>query len=907
MHLGENQVEEAAEEATLVEAPITPTRSELMREAVRAIAGVPASIGRVCIGGSDDGAVGYRAQLRRDLELGRLLRLAVIVVELALVAVAIRLANIETRAFESVLMLALGGFLVHHFLPAAWRINFFAALSIASAPLVFGWEAGMWLLAAGGLLIAICHLPVAFWIRIALMAAVGLALALARKQALPQLSAIPTVIWPILGSMFMFRLIIYIYDLKHGAGPFSVGRAFSYFFMLPNVCFPLFPVVDYKTLQRSIYNDDPLRLYQTGVKWMLRGLIQLTLYKAVYFLAVIEPTSAVNGTDAARYMVATFLLYLKISGLFHLIVGMLNLYGFGLAETHHFYLFSSSFTDFWRRINIYWKDFIQKLIFNPAYFSLRKRGETLAIACATLIAFAATWLLHSYQWFWIRGEFPIVWADIVFWLGLGLVVLVNVLLESRKGRQRSLTQPARTFRSDALLAVKIAGTFITICVLWTIWSTPNLEELGFVWRALLNSGPLDLAVLLGIPACLGVLGSALRHRRREVFGGGASKADKPFFVQAAAVISIASLFIVVALQPALLKPVSPALVTLAKDMRDRTQLNAADSKKFIRGYYEDLGDAARFDGELWKMYGMQPPDWKGAVPTRARNDAIESEFVPSTATIATGGRRTINSLGLRDREYPIEPGPDTFRIGLVGASHDMGWGVKDDETYENIVEDRLNRELGPLTGKKFEILNFSFQSYRPTQKLAVIEQRIFPLKPDLVLYVAATLEFDWVFKSVRNLVRNHSLDQFPFIKSAMDRADVRPEALPGEEVLASKLAPFAEQALRAVFERFRDEASSRGIRPALVLLEIPNDSRWRDKAFDRLAGLGQSAKLPVLDLQGSFSKVRNRQSLWVAAWDEHTNAQGHRLLAERLYGLLLQEGLVPGGAPSAPPKGQDAR
>jgi D-alanyl-lipoteichoic acid acyltransferase DltB (MBOAT superfamily) len=678
----------------------------------------------------------------------------------------------------------------------------------------------MWLLAAGGLLIALCHLPVAFWIRVALVAAVGLALALARKQVLPQLAAVPTAIWPILGSMFMFRLIVYIYDLKNGSGPFSVGRAFSYFFMLPNVCFPLFPVVDYKTFQRSIYNDDPLRLYQTGVKWMLRGLIQLTLYKAVYFLAVIEPASAVSGTDAARYMVATFLLYLKISGLFHLVVGMLNLYGFALPETHHFYLFSSSFTDFWRRINIYWKDFIQKLIFNPTYFSMRKRGETIAIICATLIAFTATWLLHSYQWFWIRGEFPIVWADIVFWLGLGVVVLVNVLLESRCGRQRSLTQPARTLRSDALLALKIAGTFIAICVLWTIWSTPNVEELGFLWRALLNSGPLDVAVLVGIPVGLGILGAALRHRRREVFGNaGSVEADKSFFRQAAAVGLIAGLFIVVALKPSLLKPISPELVSLAQDMRDRTQLNAADSKKFIRGYYEDLGDAARFDDELWKMYGMQPPDWKGAVPMRDRNDAIEREFVPSTATIATGNVRTINSLGLRDREYPLQPQPDTFRIGLVGASHDMGWGVKDDETYENIVEDRLNRELGPLTGKKFEILNFSLQSYRPTQKLAVIEQRIFPLKPDLVLYVASKLEFDWMFKSVRNLAKNQSLDYFPFIKSAMDRAGIRPEALPGEDVLQSKLAPLAEETLKAAFDRFRDEASTRGIRSALVLLE----------------------------------------------------------------------------------------
>ena len=45
------------------------------------------------------------------------------------------------------------------------------------------------------------------------------------------------------------------------------------------------------------------------------------------------------------------------------------MYGYGLAETHHLYLFSSSFTDFWRRINIYWKDFIQKLVFNRPTFS----------------------------------------------------------------------------------------------------------------------------------------------------------------------------------------------------------------------------------------------------------------------------------------------------------------------------------------------------------------------------------------------------------------------------------------------------------------------------------------------------------------------------------------------------------
>ena len=363
-----------------MEAPVTSVRSAQSVEADNVLAGSPPS--------KEHGALeAYWAQVRHDLTFGRLLRLGTIVIELTLVAVAVRLLNIESPAFESVLTLALGGFLIHHFLPVPWRISFFAALSVATVPLVFGWQAGTWLLAFGGLLIALCHIPVAFHVRVALIVALALALAVARKQMLPAFAAIPPTIWPILGSMFMFRLIVYLYDLKHEAAPFSASRAVAYFFMLPSVCMPLFPVVDYKTFQRSFYNADPLAPLPNGCEVDPARADPPALYKAVYFLAVIEPGGVVTGTDAARYMVSTFLLYLKISGLFHIIVGLLHLYGFGLAETHHFYLFSSSFTDFWRRINIYWKDFIQKIVFNPAYFRLRKRGETFAVATATLIAF----------------------------------------------------------------------------------------------------------------------------------------------------------------------------------------------------------------------------------------------------------------------------------------------------------------------------------------------------------------------------------------------------------------------------------------------------------------------------------------------------------------------------------------
>jgi hypothetical protein len=870
--------------------------------AARAFAGIGRRAGEL--------SPSYLEQLRAELQAGRLVRLGVIAAEFALIVAAIRLLNVESNAFEMIATVALGGFLVHHFLPAAWRLNFFAALSVASVLLVFGWANGAWLLAFGGLLIALCHLPLALWMRVAVIVLAVGAMAAMRTEMVPWISPyVPTIIWPILGSMFMFRLIVYLYDLKHRAAPFSPGRAASYFFMLPNVCFPLFPLVDYKTFVRSAYNEDALRVYQTGTRWMLRGLVHLFLYKIVYFKGVIDPSDAVNGLGVARYLFTSYLLYLKISGIYHMIVGLLHMYGFGLPPTHHLYLLSSSFTDLWRRVNIYWKDFIQKLVFNPAYFALRRKlGDTWAIASATLIAGVLTWFLHAYQWFWIRGEFPIVLMDVLFWTALGLFLTVNVVLESRKGRSRSLGKK-RSFRDNALLGLKTAGTFAVIVTLWALWNTTDPDEIEHLWRALLNSGPLDLAVLLGVPIALGLV-RVLVGERHEFLYGAEAKSDAPakvFWPQAALVSLIAAAFIGVALRPALLVPASPVLAELVQDLRRGAQLNTADVKRLQRGYYEDLADATRFNPELWIMYGGRPNNWNDSNQSRERADGIGFEFVPSTAEVFKGALRTINSHGMRDREYALERSPATFRIALIGASPDMGSGVKDDETYENLVEDRLNRELGARTGRKYEILNFSHGGYSPTQKLSVIEQKIFAFQPDLVLYVANSRELEWLFYPVPHLHKNGLLEELPFIKSAMDRAGVTPQAgkpLAESIILESKLAPYAPETLRALLERLRDQALERGIRPGLVLMEVPDDHPVRAKSFDRIGELARSAKLPVLDLQGSFAGIKERKSLWIAPWDSHANAHGHRLLAERLYSLLLEQGLVPVDAAPARLRGK---
>ena len=238
----------------------------------------------------------------------------------------LRQFQIESRAFREVAVLAFLGFMIHYFLPQRFRLPFFAALSIVALFMIFGLANGAWVLGFGIVLLGICHLPLEMWIRVVLLLGVGGVAAAAKVEWIRR--ALVAAIWPILASMFMFRLVVYLYDIRHEKA--SLSRSLSYFFMLPNVCFPMFPVVDYKGFRRTYYNAEEHQIYQTGVDWMMRGIIQLILYRVVYYYLTISPAEVIDPDTLTQYLLSNFLLYLRISGDFHLITGMLHLFGFNL-------------------------------------------------------------------------------------------------------------------------------------------------------------------------------------------------------------------------------------------------------------------------------------------------------------------------------------------------------------------------------------------------------------------------------------------------------------------------------------------------------------------------------------------------------------------------------------------------
>lgn len=395
----------------------------------------------------------------------------VLAAQLAGLLLVFHVYHLEKPAFVVMSAGVFGAFLVHYWLPFRFKEIFWVTVSLFGAFWLMEPRVALLLFAVGLTFYLILRSPLPFQWRVALVA--GIFAVLIYGCATARLLRIPVSFYPVFGAIFMFRIIIYVYDVAHAKEPARLLPFLSYFFILPNYYFMLFPVIDFQTMRRTYYRRDIHDIAQQGIHWMVRGSIQLMLYRLVlYFNDPYLPDHVTSLGALLTTMVLTFLLYLNVSGSFHLIVGMLHLFGYDLPETHRRYLLASSLLDMWRRINIYWKDFMVKVVYLPVYFRLRKRGERGAQVTATVAVFLVTWILHSYQLFWVEGRYKLTWPDTIFWGVLGILVVANVLYDIRHPRQAG---GSSSWKSRAVHAAQVLGTFAVITTLWSLWSVPTLS------------------------------------------------------------------------------------------------------------------------------------------------------------------------------------------------------------------------------------------------------------------------------------------------------------------------------------------------------------------------------------------------------------------------------------------------
>jgi hypothetical protein len=327
------------------------------------------------------------------------------------------------------------------------------------------------------------------------------------------------------------------------------------------------------------------------------------------------------------------------------------------------------------------------------------------------------------------------------------------------------------------------------------------------------------------------------------------------------------------------------LADVALTMRSQ-KLNQRDAVMLERGYYEDLMDVHRFNGELWSLYAAKPAagpaDWK----TISRTDAAQKtedlrEYIlrPNMKLDFKGSQLVTNQWGLRDREYSQLPGPNVRRWVFMGGSHVMGSGVGEDQCFESLLEEQLNRDHGAGT---YEILNFGFGGYYALQSLVNLEQRVWELEPDAAFLFCHPGDMQRVAQDLGSKRRRNLDLRYDFVRDIVEQANVN-EKTPSAVALR-RLRPYSEEVLAWTYGRFVDTCRQHNIRPLAVMLPLLED---REDFADapRILELLHEAGFEVLDLTGVYDAY-DYKSLIVAEWDLHPNPTGHKLVSDKLYGLL---------------------
>jgi len=806
----------------------------------------------------------------------------VIVAQLALLCAAIHLLEIEQGGgLPRIAWLVLGGFAVHALLPHAAKAPFFLALSIGGLFAVIGLDA-LWLLGLGLGLFGLCHLPLNLTARALLVVLAGVGLLLLRAGHW-QTEWSPRVV-PILASMFMFRVILYLQEQRTPDDQ-TWWQRLSYFFLLPNVCFPLFPIVDYARYKRSYFARPAAQVYLKGVHWMARGVLHLLLYRVVYHWMLPASWEVTDATSLLLFIVSGYALYLRISGQFHLIVGVLCLFGWDLPETHRNYFLASSFNDYWRRVNIYWKDFIEKVVFYPVFLRVRRWKVPQPLVVAILLTFAATWLLHSYQWYWLRGHFPITLPDVLFWGILGAAVAANSVLETRRQRARRAAGEGFDLRAAVIRAVQTVAMFCFLALLWSMWSGETVGE----WVQLMtmlgegSRGLLYLAAFVGLALAggvaaqyLGTLPAVQRWRQRTDPGRNPG---------ATLALSLALFGFGVLPQTG----GAPARLAEALEVLTHERLNEQDQLAQVRGYYETLLTRQSLVGELWRAEVEMPADWKNIAESPFHKPIagqVGYTLHPSMEGTLKRAAFTTNRHGLRDQDYAKEKPAGTYRIALMGSSYSMGSGVADDEVYEALVEERLNREYAGGRYKRYEILNFAIGGYTHAHQVALYAQTVRTFEPDAVFLADHTSEGARValhFSKRPNLILDHPN---PVVRDIGEHAGLFRGI--GEQQASAMLEPYHGALTVALFEQLARATAEDGVK--LVWLYVPltrDDLTKRDEVLVKRKQMARDAGMILLSLEDAYGG-RSQADLAVAPWDEHPRPEAMQLLADGLMEELLR-------------------
>lgn len=304
-------------------------------------------------------------------------------------------------------------------------------------------------------------------------------------------------------------------------------------------------------------------------------------------------------------------------------------------------------------------------------------------------------------------------------------------------------------------------------------------------------------------------------------------------------------------------------------------------------------------------------EWRALLHIASPLDGLAYELAANRQGSGQGTAVSTNSRGMRGPE-PLPEGPDLFRVAVIGDSFTFGFGVPPERTYVAVLERQLRRNAA--RGWRYEALNFGVGGYAASDEAIVLEHKVLPLAPDLVIlgYALNDPETDpiqplhayyapvewWQYSQLARL-----------IAAARWQREIG-QLGDGDYYRYLHAQPQKWQSVVAAFERM---ARARD-RSAVPLLIATFPAGWHDQWQDypyrplhaQVAREAAAHGITVVDILPFLSRFEPAQ-MRISAEDDHFSIEGHAVVGRGLYLELDRLGLLPAGAPSAANSGLSSR
>ncbi len=777
-------------------------------------------------------------------------------------------------------------FVVYSFIPIRFRPAFLFLSCVSLIYIAFGILAGSFFIVIGLSLIFISHLPIKFKYRVFIVLLLALILALFRTEFiyLPWMTMTAMYMVP----LFMFRLIIYLYEIKNGLIPLNKWQSVSYFFMFPNVFFLFFPIIDYKTYIKTFLDSPEIEIWQKGIRWMVRGLIHIMCYRLICLNFLIGPAEVIDLPSLLQYMVVNYSLIVRLSGVFHFMVGLVCMFGFNLPQIFDNYFTATSFVDLWRRINIYWRNFVLKIFFYPIMFRYKKIVKKNLLAFTMMTVFFITWIMHSYQLFWITGVVSVRPIDVIFWMVIGTCITANsVIIERRTlSENREIKELSNLYKYFKKI-IRIVGMFFFMSIMWSLWNTPTLADWIFIVSKGKQFDSMQLILIVCILIAIIFLGVFVQiliknHNIKKLL---IAKPHDTLLLTFSTLLILTS-FSFIEIRSKLPASIQKLYSNLSDGSPNKLEKTAAEA-----GYYDKL-----IEGDEGNTIGIGGKSVKKMVKKNPyvnayfyQNNIVNRRMKPNLNIIGLDHNFQSNSFGIRDKEYLYKKPQGTKRLALLGSSYQMGSGVDNDEVFEAIAEEKMNRELTDSINKKFEIFNFAAGGYYLLQHIELINTTVFQYDMDAVAYFAHTDERGKVIKDFALIIKKELPLKYPFLENIVKESGVKPYMSMLQ--IKEMLTPYSDTIMKWGYIEIAKQCKKNNAIPVWVFMETTTE--FVDlKEFNELKEYAESLGFVTIDLRDTYGKL-DRNEIRISELNTHPNVLGHRLIAEKFYKeLKIKKSLI---------------